>query len=168
MLYNPTSYYPNKIDKMTFFQDINLEQIEIMNHYNELIAQGKYIEANDYISQQENIYGFFADFFNLIENRIYNLQNYLLQKPMKKQPFIYYNKKGYGIRIFSDTDVEEDLEMIKLFSSDETEENIDIKSLYIFDNSESLDNLYVYINDTEEQEQDDIEPSIITEDTIWI
>lgn len=86
---NPTSYYPNKIDKMIFFQDNNLEKVEIMNHYNELISQGKYTEASDYISQQENVYGFFADYFNLIENRIYSTQEYLLSKPPKKQPFIY-------------------------------------------------------------------------------
>ena len=39
---NPISHYPNKIDEMTFFQDNNLEKVEIMNHYNELISQGKY------------------------------------------------------------------------------------------------------------------------------
>ncbi len=91
MLCNPTSYYPNKIDEMTFFQDNNLDKVEIMNHYNNLIAQGKYSEASDYINQQEGVYGFFADFFNLIENRIYNLQEYLLNK-QKKQPFVYYDE----------------------------------------------------------------------------
>ena len=90
MLCSSVSDYPNKIDDMTFFQDNNLENIEIINHYNHLIAQGKYNEASDYISQQEGIYGFFADFLNLIENRIYTLQEYLLNKPLKKQPFIYY------------------------------------------------------------------------------
>ena len=33
MLCIPISYYPNQIDEMIFFQDINLENIEIMNHY---------------------------------------------------------------------------------------------------------------------------------------
>ena len=60
---NPVSYFPNKVDEMIFFQDNNLENVEVMNHYNELIAQGKYTEANGYISPQEGIYGFFADFF---------------------------------------------------------------------------------------------------------
>lgn len=88
---NPISYYPNKIDEMIFFQDNDLDKIEIMNYYNELVAQGKYDEANDYINQQESVYGFFADFFNTIENRIYNTQEYLLNKPPKNQPFIYYD-----------------------------------------------------------------------------
>lgn len=81
---------------MIFYQDNNLEKIEIINHYNELISQGKYNDANKYINQQEGIYGFFADFFNLIENRIYTLQDYLLQKPGKKQPFIYYDGEENG------------------------------------------------------------------------
>lgn len=71
---------------MIFFQDNDLEKIEIINTYNNLISQRKYTEANDYINQQEGIYGYFADFFNAIENRIYNTQEYLLQKePAKKQ-----------------------------------------------------------------------------------
>lgn len=92
MLCNPMSYYPSKVDDMIFFQDNNLEKVEIINHYNNLINQGKYSEASYYISKQEGVYGFFSDFFNLIENRIYNLQEYLLQKPQKKQTFIYYDE----------------------------------------------------------------------------
>ncbi len=100
---NPVSYYPNKIDEMTFFQDNNLENIEIINHYNNLISQGKYSEASDYINQQEGVYGFFADFFNLIENRIYNLQEYLLNKPPKKQPFVYYDEEAEPPNVDEDT-----------------------------------------------------------------
>ncbi len=92
MLCNTVSYYPNKVDEMIFFQDNNLEKVEIMNHYNNLIAQGKFSEASDYINQQEGVYGFFADFFNLIENRIDSLQEFLLNKPQKKQPFLYYDE----------------------------------------------------------------------------
>lgn len=88
MLCNPISYYPDKIDEMIFFQDNNLEKTDLINTYNNLVTQGNYSKANDFIHQQEGIYGFWADFFNLIENRIYNLQEYLLQKPPKKQPFV--------------------------------------------------------------------------------
>lgn len=106
MLCDPTSYYPQKMDEMIFFQDNNLENTETMNHYNKLLAQGKYSEASDYIDQQKGIFGFFADYFNLIENRIYALQEYLLQKPPKKQPFLYYAEKNNptpAISIFTDT-----------------------------------------------------------------
>lgn len=168
MLYDPISYYPEKIDDMTFFQDGNLDNIEIINHYNKLIKKGKYNEANDYINQQKNVYGFFADFFNLIENRIYNLQNYLLTKPPKIQPFIYYDKKGYGIHIFSDVDEVEDLNTIKLFLSDnEDEEPLDIETLYVFNDPDLLDKLHIFI-DENEMGLEEIEPPIITEDSIWI
>lgn len=155
---NPTSYYPNKIDEMIFFQDNDLEKVQIMDHYNELIAQGKYDEANDYISHQENVYGFFSDFFNLIENRIYNLQEYLLSKSPKKQPFIYYDEKAYpppDIVIFSDTDEIEDLDNIKLFHSDNEDDLEDFECLHVFTNDEEL-------------EKEELEPPNLNEDTIWI
>lgn len=62
---------------MIFFQDISLTQTEVMDTYNQLILQGKYSEANDYINDQHGICGYFADYFNAIENRIYHLQEYL-------------------------------------------------------------------------------------------
>lgn len=148
---NSTSYYPNKIDEMIFFQDNNLEKVEIMNHYNELISQGKYTEASAYISQQKNVYGFFANYFNLIENRIYNTQEYLLSKPPKKQPFIYYDDEEHfsmsELHVFTDTDEEEDLSSLELFSDD--------------DESESTDNLYTFTGE-------EAEPPDINKDTIWI
>lgn len=91
MLCDPTSHYPDGIDKQLFFQDTDIEHIDIVNHYNELISQGKYTEANNYINQQTDIYGYFCDYFNAIENRIYNLQNHLLSLPAKVQPYVYYN-----------------------------------------------------------------------------
>ena len=90
MLCNTMSHYPDGVDPMMFFQDVSLDKIDIMNTYNQLISQGKYTEASKFISQQEGIFGYFADFFNAIENRIYNLQKHLLEKPPKEQPFIYY------------------------------------------------------------------------------
>lgn len=90
MLCYTMSHYPDGVDKMIFFQDVSLDQMDIMNQYNNLICQGKFSEANKFISQQEGICGYFADFLNAIENRIYNLQNHLIEKPPKEQPFIYY------------------------------------------------------------------------------
>lgn len=99
MLCNTLSDYPGKIDDMTFFQDNDLEKIAIIDQYENLIAQGKYSEANIYIDQQKGIYGYFADFFNLLENRIYSLQEYLLSKE-KKQPFIFHDEEdSYSIEL---------------------------------------------------------------------
>lgn len=153
MLCNPMSFYPKKVDDMTFFQDTNLEKIEIINQYNLLIAQGKYSEASDYINKQSDVYGFFSVFFNLIENRIYNLQEYLLQKPPKKQPFIYYNEEEHfslsDLHVFTDTDNEEDISSIFLFSSND-------------DNEDSVNKLFYFTGEKEG------EPPNINKDTIWI
>lgn len=151
MLCNPISHYPSKVDEMTFFQDNDLEKMEIINHYNDLISQGKYSEASDYINQQEGVYGFFADFCNFIENRIYTLQEHILNKPPKKQPFIYYDEEVHfpidELHIFSDTDEEEDLSDISLFSDN--------------DEQESIDDLYTFTGE-------EAEPPDVDEDTIWI
>ncbi len=85
------------------------------------------------------VYGFFADFFNLIENRIYNLQDYLLNKPPKKQPSVYYDEEEHfsigDLHVFTDTDEEEDVSSIALFSDNETQESID--DLYTFTGEEA-------------------------------
>lgn len=78
MLCDEQSFYPEKIDAMSFFQDVSLNTIEYMNQYQHLIAEGKYSDANQYINDKTGIYGYFACFFNMLENRIYALQKYLL------------------------------------------------------------------------------------------
>lgn len=77
MLCNEYSVYPDKIDEMTFFQDVSLNTIEYMNQYQNLISKEKYTDADNYINDQTGIYGYFACFFNMLENRIFALQNYL-------------------------------------------------------------------------------------------
>ena len=47
MLCNPVSFYPDKIDPLLFFQDISLENVEIMNTYERLIKKGRYSEASE-------------------------------------------------------------------------------------------------------------------------
>ena len=87
MLYNPISNYPDSIDPMIFFQDIDLTQAETMEAYDRLISQGRYCEASELISGQEGIHGFFSDYLNAIENRIHSLQEHLLALA-PKQPFV--------------------------------------------------------------------------------
>lgn len=87
MLYNPISNYPDSIDPMIFFQDIDLTQAGTMEAYNGLISQGRYSEAADFMDSQEGIHGYFPDYLNAIENRIYALQEYLLAHA-PKQPFV--------------------------------------------------------------------------------
>lgn len=100
MLCNETSCYPNGIDPMIFFQDNNIDSMNIVNQYTGLILQGKYTEATDYINKQVGVYGYFASFLNAIENRIYNLQDYLLSKEKKFQPFIYYDGDDFPLELY--------------------------------------------------------------------
>lgn len=85
-----TEQFNYMVDPMPFFQDNSLNKVDIINKYENLIAQKKYDEANEYISQQENVYRYSADYFNAIENRIYALQEYLLGKA-KKNVFVHSN-----------------------------------------------------------------------------
>ena len=99
---------------------------------------------------------FLLIFFNLIENRIYNLQEYLSNKPPKKQPFVFYDEKAYpllDISIFSDTDEEENLKTIQVFSDD--------------DNLDDLSSYHLFVDD-EELEKEELEPPLSNHDTIWI
>lgn len=92
VMINVESQYPDKIDPMLFFQDNSLDKVTIINTYNNLIAQKKYDEANEYIGQQEKVHRYSADYFNAIENRIYSLQEYLLAKT-KENPFVYSDEE---------------------------------------------------------------------------
>lgn len=165
MLYDPVSHYPDNVDEMTFFQDNDLGKAEVINTYNNLVAHGRYTEAASYINQQEGIYGYFSDFFNLIENRIYSVQEYLLNKPPKKQPFVYYDEtksfSSENISIFSDLDEAEPLNTIKLFSDDITSESLDTLQIFINDNENDKE---AFIDNMEEE----LEPPDSTLDTIWI
>lgn len=91
MMINPKSTYPDIVDPMTFFHDISLNNIAIMKEYEKLITENNYDDANALIESKKGmIFGYFADYCNLIENRIYNLQNYLLQIDKKSiQLFTY-------------------------------------------------------------------------------
>lgn len=93
---NVMSLYPNAIDERMFFQDNDIDAMEAINYYNNLIAQGKYDDANNYIKQHPEVYGFFADFGNAIENRIKNLQEYLLTK-QKKNPFVISDEEPESV-----------------------------------------------------------------------
>lgn len=110
MLCNTMSHYPDGVDPMLFFQDVNLDKIDIMNTYTQLISQGQYTEANKFVSKQEGICGYFADFYNAIENRIYNLQKHLLEKPPKKNPFISHMISDAELEVLSnELPIDEDM-----------------------------------------------------------
>lgn len=181
MLCSIESNYPNEIDDMTFFQDNNLVNIEIINQYENLIAQNKYSEANDLINQHEDIYGYFADFFNVLENKIYSLQGHILTKE-KKQPIIFYDEEErFSIDelhiIYNDYD---DTGLHEVLS----ENTNDILSNYTHNeiitmvggHEEDMSTIYLFSDDDEQESIEDLlifweeekEPPDANIDTIWI
>lgn len=95
-LINPISLFPDAIDEMVFFQDNDIERMDTVNVYNDLILQGRYTDANKYIEEHSEVYGFFAPYLNAIENRISNLQEYLLTK-QKKNPFVLSDEEPESV-----------------------------------------------------------------------
>lgn len=79
MIYQSGSAFPDKVDPLIFFQDIDISQVTALKEYQRFIRIGKYDEANEYM-KHHNLHGYCAGLFNLIENRIYTLQKYLLTK----------------------------------------------------------------------------------------
>ena len=60
-----------------------------MSIIKKLIKEGKYTEASNYLNQQTGITPVTADFFNMLENRIYQTQVYVSNKE-KINP-VYYS-----------------------------------------------------------------------------
>lgn len=77
---NELSYYPGGIDSLLFFQDNGIEHADELKYYKNLISENKYTEASSYADFQSNLHMYSGSLFNCIENRILELQKYLLTK----------------------------------------------------------------------------------------
>lgn len=73
---NASSQFPTEYDYPGYWSDVSISQKSTMDEYEAYIAAGKYTEAYELISQS-NVFGWYADFLNAIENRIRALQVYL-------------------------------------------------------------------------------------------
>lgn len=87
-IYNTKSNFPDTVDDLYFLSDISLETQHIYKRHKQLVSDGKYSEASDYLNQQTGITPVNADFFNMLENRIYNTQIHVLAKE-KINPVFY-------------------------------------------------------------------------------
>lgn len=79
-VYKTSSDYPDKVDDLVFISDVSISTHDIYKHHEQLIEDGKYSEAADFINHQTGITPVTADFFNMLENRIKTTQTYLLSK----------------------------------------------------------------------------------------
>ena len=74
--------FPQEIDSRTFFQDICIDQVPIMQEYYKLLNAGNYDMASDLLNNSEvSFYG--AWLLNMWENRLNAVGDYVmkLEKP---------------------------------------------------------------------------------------
>lgn len=86
-----TSNFPEQIDDLIFYQDINLSKSAIISQYQTLLNEGHYSQASQLLKNSGAFY-YGADLFNLLENRIFNLQKYVKEKT-KVNPHIFSSDK---------------------------------------------------------------------------
>lgn len=90
-IYEVNSSFPSAVDDIAFISDVNLDTLEIYKHHRDLVNNGKYTEASNYLNQQTGITSVNADFFNMLENRIYQTQLYVKNKE-KVNPCSYVSQ----------------------------------------------------------------------------
>ncbi len=95
---NIISEFPYRVDDHLFFSDIGVEQKEARDAYhgffnkNLAVTSNNYDKSRVYIQSQSNIFGYFADLFNLIVNRLYTTQRIL--KDMEKEYHTAYGESN--------------------------------------------------------------------------
>lgn len=77
MSYKIDSVFPNSIDDLPFISDVDIPSKNIMISIQNYIDQGDYDNASK-LCNTNNITTINSDYFNMIQNRIYSLQNYLI------------------------------------------------------------------------------------------
>lgn len=94
--YEDTSSFPNSIDELILVADLPLKYSSEDTTYRNLISNNRYSDAGTYLEEIANMHSMCASLFNLIENRIYATQEYLLNKKTKwydeygvNSPFAY-------------------------------------------------------------------------------
>lgn len=86
-----STVFPTSIDSRCFFQDVSIDKLPIMEKYNSMIIAAEnssgpetnyagakgYTAASEYINAQ-NVSFYGAWFLNMMEERLYALENYLV------------------------------------------------------------------------------------------
>lgn len=77
MSYKIDSVFPNSIDDLPFISDVDIPNKNIMISIQNYIDQGDYDNASK-LCNMSNITSINSDYFNMVQNRIYSLQKYLI------------------------------------------------------------------------------------------
>ncbi len=92
MSYTVKSSYPDSIDDLVFISDTDIKHESVYKKHQELINNKNYTQASEYISGQTDITPITADLFNLIQNRIIAMQEYLKNSAESCERVVYGNK----------------------------------------------------------------------------
>ena len=81
---NSRSVFPNQIDPLIFFSDINIDQVPTMESYYNLLYQNNFSQASNLLNNSDcDFYGAYV--LNLIENCLYaiesNAETFIGDKP---------------------------------------------------------------------------------------
>lgn len=77
MAYKVESVFPDSIDDLPFISDVDIPNKNIMISIQNYIDQGDYDNASK-LCNMSNITSINSDYFNMVQNRIYSLQKYLI------------------------------------------------------------------------------------------
>lgn len=77
MIYKIESVFPDSIDDLPFISDVDIPNKDIMINIQNYIDQGDYDNASK-LCNTSNITSINSDYFNMVQNRIYSLQKYLI------------------------------------------------------------------------------------------
>ena len=76
MTYKVESVFPDSIDDLPFISDVDIPNKDVMINIQNYIDQGDYDNASK-LCNTSNITTINSDYFNMVQNRIYSLQEYL-------------------------------------------------------------------------------------------
>lgn len=90
--------FPTNIDDRIFFQDICIDNLDIMNKYQQYITSGAYSNASSYINNANvSFYGAFL--LNMLEERLIAIENYIINDMEKPDIVAYSDTEPTGVEV---------------------------------------------------------------------
>ena len=75
--YVTESHFPSEVDDLLFLSDIDLEKVSQVQRHKDLLASQQYTAAGEYLEKNVTFDCYCASLFNLLQNRVYAVQDYL-------------------------------------------------------------------------------------------
>lgn len=81
---NDKSVFPKDIDSRCFMSDADLEHVDLLHQYQNLIRNHRYGDASRLLESSDSFY-YGAYLFNMFEHRLYQIGQYVLNKKDKAE-----------------------------------------------------------------------------------